>query len=76
MTRNKDVGKRVQSVSAIMATYITNKKHPVSWKELAEIVQQERGDLLSKDIGATVRSVLLRDKRFIKTSRGIYDIKK
>jgi len=76
MPRNKNVGKSIPTVTAIMVEYIAKKKRPVSWKELAEMVQHERNDLLSKDIGATVRSTLLRDKHFVKHSRGMYDIKK
>jgi len=76
MTRNKNVGKSIPTVSAIMVKYIAKKKQPVSCKELAETVQHERNDLLSKNIGATVRSILLRDKHFVKTFKGMYDIKK
>ena len=76
MPRNKNVGKSIPTVSAIMVKYIAKEKRPVSLKELAETVQHERNDLLSKDIGATVRSILYRKKHFMKTSRGMYDIKK
>lgn len=76
MPRNKNVGKTIPTVSTIMVKYIAAKERPVSWKELAEIVQRERNDLLSKNIGATVRSILLGDKHFVRTSKGMYDIKR
>lgn len=76
MPRNKNIGKSIPTVSAIMVKYIAKEKRPVSWKELAETVQRERNDLLSKNIGATVRSILFRDKHFVRTSRGMYDIEK
>lgn len=76
MPRNKNIDKSIPTVSAIMVKYIAKEKRPVSWKELAETVQRERNDLLSKNIGATVRSILFRDKHFVRTSRGMYDIEK
>ncbi len=76
MPYNKNVGVSIPSVGTIIANYIANKKTPVSCKELAEVAKKERSDLLSKDVGATIRSILLRDKRFVRTSVGMYDVKK
>jgi len=76
MPRNKNVGVSIPPVGTIIANYIANKKTSVSWKELVEAVKKERSDLLSKDVGATIRSMLSRDKRFVKTSKGMYDIGK
>lgn len=76
MPRNKNVGVSIPSIGTIIVNYIANKKPPVSWKELVEPVKKERSDLLSKDVGATIRSILSRDKRFVRTSVGMYDVKK
>jgi len=76
MPHNKNVGVSIPSVGTIMVYYIATKKTPVSWKELVEAVKKERSDLLSKDVGATIRSMLSRDKHFVRTSVGMYDIKK
>ena len=76
MPRNKNVGKTIPTVTTILVTYIAAKKRPVSSMELSEVAKRERDDLLSKDIGATVRSILLRDQHFVRTSRGMYDIKR
>jgi len=76
MPRNKNVGVSIPSVGTIIVNYIANKKTPVSWKELVEAVKKERSDLLSKDVGATIRSMLSRAKRFVRTSVGMYDVKK
>ena len=72
MPRNRNVGVSVRSVSTIMASHMASKKTPVNWKELVDVVEKERNDFLSKDVAATIRSILMRDKRFVRTSLGMY----
>ena len=76
MPRNKSVGVERPPVPSLIEEYIIQQKQPVSWKDLVQVVQRSRPDLLSKDKGATIRSILSRDKRFVRTSRGMYDISK
>ena len=76
MPHNKNVGVTIPTVPAIMEEYIAQQGQPVSCKELVEVVRRKRPDLLSKNTGATLRSILVRDKRFVRSSRGRYDVAK
>jgi hypothetical protein len=64
--------KSIPTISAILREYITNKKGPVSCNELLEEVKKRRSDLKSRDLGATVRSVLQRGTEFVRTAPGMY----
>lgn len=64
--------KSIPSISTILREYIANKKEPVSYNELLEEVKKKRSDLKSRDLGATVRSVLQRGRGFVRTARGVY----
>jgi hypothetical protein len=67
--------KDMPTISSIIYEYIASKKEPATYHELAAQVKARRSDLKSRDLGATVRSVLQRGNRFVKTAPGIYRLK-
>ena len=67
--------KDMPTISTILREYIAHRKRPVSCKELVQHVTERRTDLRSRDLGATVRSVLQRGKQFVRTARGAYTLK-
>ena len=67
--------KDMPTISSIIYEYIASKKEPASYNELVEQVRTRRSDLKSRDLGATVRSVLQRGNRFVKTAPGVYGLK-
>ena len=68
--------KDLPTISSIIYEYIASKEEPASGRELAEQVKARRSDLKSRDLGATIRSILQRSKRFIRVARGVYDVRK
>jgi len=72
MPHSREVGVRVPRVATVIIDHMAGKKEPVPLKEIIALVKSERSDLLSKDVGATVRSIIYRDKRFVKIAQGLY----
>ena len=68
--------KGMPTISSIIYEYIASKKGPVSYHELAEQVKTRRSDLKSRNLEATIRSVLQRGNQFVKTAPGVYGLKK
>ncbi len=67
--------KEIPTISSILSEYIANKEKPVSYNELLEQVKAKRSDLKSRDLGATVRTVLQRGSQFVRTAPGVYGLK-
>jgi len=64
------------TISMIIADYIQEQQKPVHYSEVIKPILDRRGDLRSKNIAATVRSIIQRSPLFIKTDRGTYDLNK
>ncbi len=69
-------GKTVPTIGDVIYKYIKEKKAPAKVKDFVEIVKEQRTDLRSKNLVATISSVLQRQNRFTKVAPGTYDLRK
>lgn len=61
----------IQTIREVIIQYLKTQKQPISQKELEDIVKSKRPDLISKNLGATIRSVLYRATELSKSGTGM-----
>ncbi len=66
--------RKYPTIAEIMKEHITKQKRVCTTKQLTDLVKKKRPDLKSKDLSATIRSVLQKKVSFKRIGPGIYDI--
>lgn len=64
----------IPTIRAVILEYLRKQNEPINWKALEEVVRSERPDLASKDLGATIRSVLQRAPGISRANPGLYSL--
>lgn len=64
----------IPTVRVVIVQHLKTQRQPVNCKALEDVVIKERPDLVSKNLGATIRSVIQRAPEISRPSLGLYSL--